>query len=122
VDLGDLHVAGWFGVGAAGLDVVGGGVAVLVGDDGVVAVVGEGEALDFRCRGAVPARVLDGGDPVVAVVAESGGVEVRVLDRGQVVVGVTDQQLQAGGYYFVPPLTKANDKASWRLPTPPVGG
>jgi Dyp-type peroxidase family len=27
-----------------------------------------------------------------------------------------DQQIDSGGYYFAPPLTKQSDKASWRLP------
>jgi Dyp-type peroxidase family len=41
--------------------------------------------------------------------------------RDKFLSAFTDPQLQAGGYYFVPPLTKPHDKASWRLPTPPVG-
>jgi deferrochelatase/peroxidase EfeB len=32
-----------------------------------------------------------------------------------------DQQIESGGYYFAPPLTKASDKASWRLPAVPTG-
>ncbi len=30
-----------------------------------------------------------------------------------------DQQIDSGGYYFAPPLTKESDKASWRLPDLP---
>lgn len=31
----------------------------------------------------------------------------------------TSRPLESGGYYFMPPLTKASDKASWRLPAAP---
>ncbi len=36
--------------------------------------------------------------------------------RDQLLSTYVVRPLEAGGYYFVPPLTKAEDKASWRLP------